>query len=171
MSLKVISIVGRSGSGKTTLITKLIPYFTELGLKVGSIKHTHHNVTFDKPGKDSWKHREAGSSQVLLVTGKKMALFSDLPESFTLNQMAERWFSEFDVVISEGFKNENCFKIEVSRESNNKEPLYLTPSYQIQALICDFPKQSEKIPIFPLHEPRLLFNWIVKELDIKQKDN
>ena len=171
MALKYFSIVGRSGSGKTTLITKLIPYFFEIGLKVGSVKHAHHNVEFDKPGKDSWRHRIAGCSQVLLLTNKKIALFGDLEHETDLRQIVNRWFSDFDLVISEGFKREECLKLEIVRKENNKKPLYLTASYNIQALICDYPVRTEEIPVFSMDKIQKIFQWICGELNLNRQDD
>lgn len=166
MAPKILSVVGRSGSGKTTLITRLIPYFVEADIKVGTVKHTHHNVEFDKPNKDSWRHRAAGASQVLLLSDEKMALFRDREHESDLRQITKRWFSDFDLVVSEGFKDENCLKLEVARKGNRKRPLYLTHSYNIQALICDYAPPKESIPVFSLEEPQNAFHWICKELDL-----
>lgn len=166
MSTKLFSIVGRSGSGKTTLITKLIPCFVNLGLKIGSIKHTHHEVILDKPGKDSWKHGAAGSSQVLLITGDNMAVFGKTERESTIRELCDRWFTGFDLVISEGFKNESCFKIEVTRKENNKPPLFLDPSYHIEGIVADYPVQTD-LPTFGSDEVETLFNWLCEKLNLR----
>ena len=127
------SIVGRSGSGKTSLITRLLPLFVDLGLKVGTIKHTHHDVKLDKQGKDSWKHNQAGSSQVLLITNNKMALYTDFDPETSLAEICQRWFQDFDLVISEGFKNQDGLKVEITRKENNRTPLFSDPLYLFRA--------------------------------------
>jgi molybdopterin-guanine dinucleotide biosynthesis adapter protein len=165
MPPKLVAIVGKSNSGKTTLITRLLPLFSQSGLKVGSIKHTHHQVELDKPGKDSWKHRSAGSSRVLLITGSNLALFSKVDSDPTLKELAELYFSDLDLVVSEGFKNEDCLKLEIFRSSNNKSPLYLDPNYQIQAVICDSPPKVS-IPVFGLDDIQEIYVWICRKLNI-----
>ncbi|NQU64693.1 MAG: molybdopterin-guanine dinucleotide biosynthesis protein B, partial [SAR324 cluster bacterium] len=137
MSVKFVSFVGRSNSGKTTLITRLIPILRKNSLKIGTIKHTHHQVEFDKVGKDSWRHRQAGSEQVLLQSADQIVLHTSQPQAQTLAETVERWFSDFDLVISEGFKNEAGLKIEVYREATNKQPLFIDPEFGIQAIVCD----------------------------------
>ena len=85
----LVSFVGRSNSGKTTLLTKLIPKFKQLGLTVGTIKNTHHDVEFDKPGKDSWQYSQSGSDRVLVSSGKKLAVFSETSTLQPLQQLLE----------------------------------------------------------------------------------
>ncbi|PCI29440.1 MAG: molybdopterin-guanine dinucleotide biosynthesis protein B [SAR324 cluster bacterium] len=165
MQPKLLSFVGRSNSGKTTFITKILPLFCQRGLKVGSIKNTHHQVKFDKPGKDSYRHREAGSSQVLLLTEDRFAIFGERPEQHSLHQLAAKWFDDFDLVLSEGFKNEDSFKIEISREANQKKPLYTNPAYQIQALISDRTAEIS-IPHFDLNDVNGVFEWICGQLEL-----
>jgi len=166
MSPKLVAIVGKSNSGKTTLITRLLPLFAQSGLKVGTIKHTHHQVELDRQGKDSWKHRLAGSSRVLLLTGSNLALFSNIDSEPTLKELAGTYFSDLDIVVSEGFKNEDCLKLEIYRTSNGKTPLYCDPAYQIHALISDsFPDVS--IPTFGLDDIQEIYIWICQKLDIK----
>ncbi|MCP4753361.1 MAG: molybdopterin-guanine dinucleotide biosynthesis protein B [Proteobacteria bacterium] len=165
MSPKLISFVGRSDSGKTTLLTRLIPLFSELGLKTGTVKHTHHQVEFDQPGKDSWKHRQAGSSRVLLLNDAKLALFADLAAQPSLREIANEWFADFDLVVSEGYKNEECLKIEVYRQANRKPPLYPNPAFDIQALVSDA-SPSIPLPHFGLDDAQGVFQWICRQLKL-----
>ena len=166
MPTKLVAIVGKSNSGKTTLITRLLPLFTQSGLNVGTIKHTHHQVELDRKGKDSWKHREAGSSRVLLLTDANLALFSKMDSMPKLKELAGTYFSDLDIVVSEGFKNEDCLKLEIYRMSNGKTPLYQDPDYQIHALISDsVPDVS--IPTFGLDDIQEIFTWICEKLDIE----
>lgn len=165
MTPKVISIVGRSGSGKTTLITQLLPRFKAKGIKVGTIKHTHHDVEQDKPGKDSWKHRESGSDQVLLVTGKKITIHTENKPEHGVNELSEKWFQGFDLVISEGFKQENCLKVEVSRRETKKTPLCIDPSFCIEAVVADY-KIDTNTEFFNLNDIDGVFNWMLKWLKL-----
>lgn len=121
----VFGIAGWSGSGKTTLIEKLIPRFTQLGKVVSVIKHAHHGFDLDRPGKDSWRHREAGATQVLMLSEQRWVLMHELrdePEPSLEVQL--RLLAPCDVVLIEGFKAAPVPKIEVYRKANGKQPLW-----------------------------------------------
>ncbi|MET3910427.1 molybdopterin-guanine dinucleotide biosynthesis protein B [Bradyrhizobium sp. S3.3.6] len=123
--MKVIGLAGWSGAGKTTLLTRLIPHFNAQGLRVSVIKHAHHRFDVDVPGKDSWRHREAGAAEVLVASSNRWALMHELrgaaeprlPE--LLNKL-----SAVDLVVVEGFKREPHHKIEVHRAANDKPLLF-----------------------------------------------
>ncbi len=103
--MKVFGFAGWSGSGKTTLVEKLIPEFTARGLRVSVIKHAHHGFDLDKPGKDSWRHREAGATQVLMLSNDRWVLMHELrgaPEP-TLDEQL-RLLEPCDLVLIEGYK-------------------------------------------------------------------
>lgn len=163
---KLVGFVGRSESGKTTLLTNLIPRFKALGLTVGTIKNTHHDVEFDQPGKDSWKYAQAGSDRVLVHSGTKLAVFGEAPPATSVITLVREWFAGFDLVIFEGFKNEACFKIEVCRSATGKAPLYEDPAYQIQAVVSDRPP-SCALPYFGFEEEERLIVWICQRLQIE----
>jgi molybdopterin-guanine dinucleotide biosynthesis adapter protein len=165
MPPKLLSIIGRSGSGKTHLISRLIPFFVSKGLKVGSIKHTHHQAEFDKEGKDSWKHKKAGSAQVLLMTDDQMAIYTDVQQKKTLREIVDQWFQGFDIVISEGFKNEAGLKVEVCRQSTQKTPLFIDPQYMINMIVSDFKIQSE-VPVFDIDAIPKIYAWIKSNLSL-----
>jgi molybdopterin-guanine dinucleotide biosynthesis protein B len=119
--MKVFGFAGYSGAGKTTLIEALIPRFTARGLRVSLIKHTHHNFDVDRPGKDSWRHREAGASEVMLVCDQRWAIMRELrgqPEPSLDEQLAR--LSPCDLVLVEGFKYTPIPKLEVHRPANGK---------------------------------------------------
>ncbi|MCR4378202.1 MAG: molybdopterin-guanine dinucleotide biosynthesis protein B [Rhodospirillales bacterium] len=114
----VMGIVGRSGSGKTTLLIKLIPELRARGLSVSTVKHTHHDFDMDHPGKDSYRHREAGACEVLLASNRRWALLHELngaPEP-DLEELLNR-MGPVDVILVEGFKAHPYPKIEVHRPS------------------------------------------------------
>jgi molybdopterin-guanine dinucleotide biosynthesis adapter protein len=123
--MKVIGLAGWSGAGKTTLLTRLIPHFNAQGLRVSVIKHAHHQFDVDVPGKDSWRHREAGATEVLVSSASRWALMREsrgaaeprLPE--LLGKL-----SAVDLVVVEGFKREPHRKIEVHRAANDKPLLF-----------------------------------------------
>ena len=119
--MKTFGFAGYSGAGKTTLIEKLIPRFTARGLSVSLIKHTHHNIDIDRPGKDSYRHREAGATEVMLVSGARWALMHELrgrPEPSFEEQLAR--LSPCDLVLVEGFKYTPVPKLEVHRPAHGK---------------------------------------------------
>ncbi len=162
---KLVSFVGRSNSGKTTLLTKIIPLLKKQGLSIGTIKNTHHDVEFDVPGKDSWKYRDSGSDRTLVSSGKKIAIFAESNYQSSLNELAATWFDDMDLVISEGFKNEKCLKIEVVRSANNKSPLYQESIFEIDAIVTDIALDTT-LPTFHFDELDSIVNWICKTLSL-----
>lgn len=120
--MKLIFIVGHSGSGKTTLIEKLLPMLNEAGLKVATIKHTHHEVPLDTPGKDSWRFKRAGAVASMLVTPHALQLVADMPASNDPVRLAQRYFSDADLVLAESFSQADHPKIEVLRAACSTEP-------------------------------------------------
>jgi len=123
--MKVFGFAGWSGSGKTTLIERIIPRLTARGVRVSVIKHAHHGFDVDKPGKDSWRHREAGASEVLLVSDQRWVLMHELrdePEPGLHAQL--RCLSRCDLVLVEGFKDVAIPKIEVHRPSQGRPLLH-----------------------------------------------
>ncbi len=123
--MKVIGIAGYSGSGKTTLIEKTIPLLVAEGLTVSLVKHAHHAFDVDQPGKDSYRHRHAGCTEVLVSSDLRWALMHELrgaPEPTLAEQL--RHLSPCDVVLVEGYKNEPIDKIEVHRRAAGAPLLY-----------------------------------------------
>jgi molybdopterin-guanine dinucleotide biosynthesis protein B len=123
--MKVIGLAGWSGAGKTTLLSRVIPHLLGQGLRVSVIKHAHHNFDVDVPGKDSWRHREAGAAEVLVSSGKRWALMHELRGSAEprLPELLAK-LSRVDLVVVEGFKSEPHRKIEVHRIANAKPLLF-----------------------------------------------
>src|ERR1700733_11124203 len=123
--MRVIRLAGWSGAGKTTLLTRLIPHFLQQGLRVSVIKHAHHDFDIDVPGKDSWRHRQAGAEEVLVASGPRWALmheWREAPEPRLPELLAK--MSPVDLVVVEGFKSEPYSKIEVHRAANGKALLF-----------------------------------------------
>jgi molybdopterin-guanine dinucleotide biosynthesis protein B len=123
--MKVIGLAGWSGAGKTTLLTRVIPQLQKQGLRVSVIKHAHHTFDVDVPGKDSWKHREAGAAEVLVSSSQRWALMHELRGAAEprLPELLAK-MSPVDLVIVEGFKREPHRKIEVYRAANEKPLLF-----------------------------------------------
>jgi molybdopterin-guanine dinucleotide biosynthesis protein B len=135
--MKVIGLAGWSGAGKTTLLTRLIPYFREQGLRVSVIKHAHHTFDVDVPGKDSWRHREAGAEEVLVSSAHRWALMHELrgAREPRLPELLQK-MSPVDLVIVEGYKSEPHRKIEVHRSANSK-PLLFPGDAGIVGIVAD----------------------------------
>lgn len=135
--MRVIGLAGWSGAGKTTLIVKLIPYLRENGLSVSTLKHAHHAFDVDQPGKDSYLHREAGASEVLVASSRRFALMHELrgEEEPGLAQLLGR-MAPVDLILIEGFKRDIHVKIEVHRFGNGKPFLY-PEDPAIAALVTD----------------------------------
>jgi len=111
----LLTFIGKSSSGKTTLIVKLIPELKKRGYRIATIKHSHHNVVIDKEGKDSWKHRAAGSDTVVLISGNQMSFVKEFCEEPSLGFVRDGYIHDVDIVLAEGFKGSEMPKIWVFR--------------------------------------------------------
>ncbi len=123
----ILGFAAFSGTGKTTLLKQLLPLLREQGLRIGMIKHTHHDFDIDQPGKDSYELRKAGASEMLVASGCRWALMVETEKSGdpVLQDMVNRLDqSTLDLILVEGFKHEQFPKIELHRESLNKPLLY-----------------------------------------------
>ena len=144
-----------SGTGKTTLLTRLIPVLNRNGLKIGLIKHAHHQFDIDQPGKDSYELRKAGACEIMVASAKRWALVHESPERKgdpSLEELLPHLsLSELDLVLVEGFKHEPLAKIELHRPSLGKSLLYPNDSCII-AFATDIPP-GEKIhlPVLDLN--------------------
>ena len=123
--MKVIGLAGWSGAGKTTLLSRVIPHLLREGLRVSVIKHAHHAFDVDVPGKDSWVHRQAGATEVLVSSANRWALMHELrgADESRLPELLAK-MSQVDLVVVEGFKREPHRKIEVHRAANAKPLLF-----------------------------------------------
>ncbi|MBI2287704.1 MAG: molybdopterin-guanine dinucleotide biosynthesis protein B [Chloroflexi bacterium] len=118
----VVSVVGNSGSGKTTLIEKLIRELKSMGYRVATIKHTPHGMTFDQPGKDSWRYMQAGSDATIISSRAKMVLIKSIGPNTTLGEIARVFGDDYDIILAEGFKRDNTPKIAVHRKETGTLP-------------------------------------------------
>src|SRR5881396_2398950 len=137
--MKIFGFAGWSGSGKTTLIEQLIPRFVKRGLRVSMVKHAHHSFDVDQPGKDSWRHRQAGCTEVLVTSAMRWALLHELrgQSELALDEAIAR-ISPCDLLLVEGFKAAAVPKLEIWRESLG-EPLLFPDDPHIQAIATDDP--------------------------------
>ncbi len=148
----VLSVVGWSNSGKTTFLVKLIGELKARGYKVGTIKHHHGPIDVDKPGKDTWRHAQAGSSAVALVGNSQFALFKEYKGDNILDELINL-MPEMDIIIAEGFKSSNWPKIEVRRKEINPEPAVsddelialITEDYSYKNIPCFAPSDYKMV--------------------------
>lgn len=122
---KIIGFAGYSGSGKTTLLEKIIPLLIAKDLKIAVIKHAHHDFDIDKPGKDTYRHRQAGAGEVMIISAHRWALMHELHGEIepTLEDLCSR-FSPCDLILAEGYKHAAIPKLEVHRSETGCEHLY-----------------------------------------------
>ena len=163
MPMRVIGLAGWSGSGKTTLITKVIPVLVGRGLKVSTIKHAHHAFDIDRPGKDSWQHREAGASEVVVASSRRWALVHELrnePEPPLEALLAK--LSPADLVIIEGFKRHAHPKLEIYRASVGK-PLIYPQDDCVVAIASDAPLPHAQLPVLMLDDIEGIANVLQAE--------
>jgi len=143
----ILSIVGRSNSGKTTLLEKLIAELTHQGLRVATIKHSHHQPDMDTPGKDSWRHKQAGAAATLLVGPERMLMVKDIDEALNPDILAERYFSDFDLLLVEGYAGMDGAKIEVVRSARSND-LRSSVEQGLIAVVTDVPGLKTTLPQF-----------------------
>lgn len=120
----IVIIVGKSGAGKTTLIEKLIPELKNMGLRIGTIKHDFHGFELDHPGKDSWRHKQAGSATTIISSSHRIGMVMDVDHDHTLDELAP-FLSGVDIILSEGYKRQNKPKVEIFRKEIHNSPLCL----------------------------------------------
>jgi molybdopterin-guanine dinucleotide biosynthesis adapter protein len=151
-AMRIIGLAGWSGSGKTTLVTKVIPVLVARGMKVATVKHAHHEFDIDQPGKDSWLHREAGASEVAIVSSRRWAIVHELggePEP-PLADILQK-LGAADLVIVEGFKRHSHPKLEVFRACVGK-PLLHPGDDCIVAVATDAPLPQATVPVVMLDD-------------------
>ncbi len=164
-SPKIVSFIAKSGTGKTTLIEKIIKILAGRGYKVSSIKHTDHDFAVDFPGKDSWRHKNAGAFSTMLLSEKKMAFFSDIETPRGIKDTVLKFFSGSDVVIIEGFKNLSIPKIELFRKEVNPcmKLKYINDPNLI--LVCgDGFIKDLKIPQIDINDAKKIADFIEKKV-------
>lgn len=162
---RIIGFAGFSGSGKTTLLEKVIPLLKARGLRIAVIKHAHHKFDIDKPGKDSFRHREAGAGEVLVVSGFRWALMHELLDEAepSLEELCKR-LSPSDLVVVEGYKYSGIPKIEVHRSETGHPHLFQDDEHFI-ALASDS-HNDIKLPQLDINNPQQVAGFILKYFSI-----
>jgi molybdopterin-guanine dinucleotide biosynthesis adapter protein len=163
--MKVFGFAGYSGSGKTTLIERVIPELIASGLRVSLIKHAHHSFDIDKPGKDSYRHREAGAYEVLIASSQRWVLMHELRDETepSLDDLLKQ-FSDCDLVLVEGYKFSSVPKIEIYRAEHGK-PRLDSKTHNIVALACSGSSQinaNETLVRIDLNNPRAVADFVLQ---------
>ncbi|MCX7962079.1 MAG: molybdopterin-guanine dinucleotide biosynthesis protein B [Burkholderiales bacterium] len=164
--MKVFGFAGWSGSGKTTLIEALIPRFVRRGLRVSLIKHAHHTFDVDQPGKDSWRHRQAGAAEILVTSSRRWVLMHELrgaPEPPFEEQLKR--LSPCDLVLVEGFKFAPIAKLEVWRAATG-EPL-LHPNDPYIVAVASDSRVPTALPVLDLNDHDGICAFILKKLELE----
>jgi molybdopterin-guanine dinucleotide biosynthesis protein B len=161
--MKVLGIVGWSGSGKTTLLVALLPLLRAQGLSVSTIKHTHHGFDMDRPGKDTYRHREAGAQEVLVASGTRWALLHEIQgEEPTLPYLLTK-LEPVDLVLVEGFKAHPFPKLEIHRPSLGKPPIW-PDAPDIVAVASDEPLDPDGRTLLPLNDAAAVTTWLLRQM-------
>jgi len=163
--MRIFGLAGWSGSGKTTLLAALIPELVARGLSVSTIKHAHHEFDVDRPGKDSWRHREAGATEVMVASSRRWALMHELrdaPEP-SLDELVAR-MSPVDLLLVEGFKRQPHAKLEVHRPSLGM-PLIYPGDPHVVAIATDEPFAAP-LPLLPLGDAGAITAFITDHLGL-----
>ncbi len=159
--MKIFGLAGWSGSGKTTLMVKLLPVLVGRGITVSTMKHAHHGFDLDQPGKDSFEHRAAGATEVLVTSSRRWALLHELrgADEPDLADLLPR-MSEVDLLLIEGFKAYEHEKIEVFRPDIGKALLCLDDPHVV-AVASDGPVPEAPVPVLDLNDLAAVADFIV----------
>jgi molybdopterin-guanine dinucleotide biosynthesis protein B len=165
--MKIFGFAGWSGSGKTTLVEKLIPRFVQRGLRVSLIKHAHHNFDVDTPGKDSYRHRQAGASEILVTSSRRWVLMHELrgTQEPSFDEQVGR-MSPCDLLLVEGFKFAPIPKLEVWRKETGEALLHPNDPH-IVALATDA-KVEAKLPVLDLNDDAAIARFILRHLELDE---
>lgn len=166
MTNKVFGLAGRSGSGKTTLLEAMLPVLIAKGLRVNVIKHSHHDITLEPPGKDSARFRAAGAQEVMVSSPYRFAIMHELREQSqpTLQEQLAR-LAPADLTLVEGFKHDAMARLEVFRPALGHTPLFLQTDFHCVAVASDV-QQPDFAPArlrwLPLNEPAVIADFILQ---------
>ncbi len=163
--MKVYGIVGWKNAGKTGLMERLVTEITSRGFSVSTIKHAHHNFDVDQPGKDSFRHRQAGATEVLLASANRFALMHELrgAQEPTLEDLLAR-LSPVDLVLVEGYKRDRHPKVEAYRAETGN-PLIAREDETVKAIAADTGVDMDR-PVFDLNDTGTIADFILSEVDL-----
>lgn len=163
--MNVVAFAGYSGSGKTTLVESLIPALKLRGLRVSVVKHAHHKFDIDHPGKDTYRHRQAGAFEVVVASSNRLALIREFEQAaaLTVHHLIAELYEGVDWVLVEGFKSSDLLKIEVWRAESGKPVRYPDDDFVV-AIATDSPAQLPETtlrPVLDLNDAELVAQWLI----------
>ncbi len=167
--MKVVAFAGESGAGKTTLVERLIPALKARGQRVSVVKHAHHRFDMDQPGKDTWRHREAGAFEVVAASSQRLMLAREfeVPAELTVHQLIAELYAGVDWVLVEGFKHSELLKVEVWRAHAGHPARYPHDPY-IVAVATDSADQLPETtlrPVLDVNDPDALASWLLQNAE------
>jgi len=157
--IPIVLIVGKSDAGKTTLLEKVVRELTFRGYRIATIKHDAHSFEIDHPGKDSWRHKQAGAAITVISSPAKLALVADTDHDLTLSEIREIYVRGVDLIVTEGYKRETHPKIEVFRQEIHREML-CTDDENLIAIAGAPPNPPANVPVFDLDDVKPLCDFI-----------
>ncbi len=167
--MKVVGFAGFSGSGKTTLVESIIPALKLRGLRVSVVKHAHHKFDIDHPGKDTYRHREAGAFEVVVASDMRLALIREFerPARLTVHHLIAELYEGVDWVLVEGFKDSNLLKVEVWRPEAGKPALYNQDDFIVAIATNSAGSLPEATlrPVLDLDNADAVAQWLVDNGD------
>ncbi len=165
MTVKVVSFVAKSGTGKTTLMEKVVTLLKERGYRVGAVKHDAHNFDIDHPGKDSHRLTAAGADTMLIASGEKLALVKKLDEPPVIEELLATYFTDVDIVLTEGFKKSTLPKIELHRRNCGDSLLCRgdEPVPGLLAVASDEPLEVD-VPCLDINDAGMVADFIEDKL-------
>lgn len=167
--MNVVAFAGYSGSGKTTLVESLIPALKLRGLRVSVVKHAHHSFDIDQPGKDTWRHRQAGAFEVVVASDNRLALIREFeqPRALSVHHLIAELYEGVDWVLVEGFKSSDLLKVEVWRADSGKPVRYPDDDFVV-AIATDSPDrlpQTTLRPVLDLNDADAVAVWLIENRD------
>jgi molybdopterin-guanine dinucleotide biosynthesis protein B len=164
--MNVVGFAGYSGSGKTTLVEGLIPVLKQRGLRVSVVKHAHHKFDIDHPGKDTWRHRQAGALEVVVASDNRLALIREFekPTVLSVHHLIAELYDGVDWVLVEGFKSSDLLKVEVWRAESGQPVRYPDDDFVV-AIATDSPAQLPQAtlrPVLDLNDVNAVADWLLE---------
>lgn len=162
MKVPVVSVVSKKSGGKTTLLEKLISELKARGYRVGTVKHDTHGFDIDHKGKDTWRHKQAGADSVAISSPWKVSLIKDVSEEASLDQIVEKYFTDMDIVLTEGYQRAGKPQIEVYRSSAHRFPLHVKDTQNSLIAVMSDVAVDLGVPRFDLNDVGALVDLIEK---------
>ena len=165
MDVPIVCFVGRSNSGKTTFIERVIPELVRAGYKIATVKHAGHGFDLDTEGKDSWRHKQAGASSVVILSKGSMAMFADVSDQMNVEDVRSRFLDgSYDLIIAEGWKHEGYPKIVIIRDQVGEIPI---SSENLLTIMSDKPIDL-RVPLFDLNDVPGVAALIMKHFPLRR---